>query len=160
MYRTLDTYTIKLSQPIQWDMVEAFNRLLEAQHLLADFRECFDALAEGKFQFTTSCSYKGYKKFFLFFFQTFGPFAAEVSFNEDYPPEGCGYNTTVNFEVDRDGNYVFALLNILSADHSALSTEEYNSRIRDPAPPFEANCRQEGNIFDWNNIAGAKGQQG
>ena len=155
MYRTLDTYTIKLSQPIHWHRVEGFNSLLEEHNLLADFRDCFDALAEGRFQFTTSCTYKSYKKFFLIFYQTFGPFAAEVSFNEDYPPEGCGYNTTVNFEVDRGGNYVFALLNILSADNSGVSSEEYNRRRRNLAPPFEANCKKKGNIFDWNNIGGA-----
>lgn len=150
MYRTLDAYKIKLSRPIHWDMVQTFNRLLEEHNLLADFRECFDALAEGWFEFTTSCTYKSYKRFFLIFYQVFGPFAAEVSFNEDYPPEGCGYNTTVDFEVDRDGNYVFALLNVLSADNSTPFSEEYNRRKLKPNPPFEANCKKEGDIFDWN----------
>ncbi len=150
MYRTLDTYTIKLSQPIHWALIEAFNRMLEKHNLLADFRECFDELEAGKFDFTTSCTYKTYKKFFLILYEAFGPFKAEVSFNEDYPPEGCGYNTTVNFEVDDVGNYVFALLNILSTDPREMSSEEYNRRRRSPKPPFEANCKKEGNIYEWD----------
>jgi len=72
-----------------------------------------------------------------------------VSFNEDYAPEGCGYNTSVNFQVDRDGNYVFALLNVLAAGKSALSSREYQSRRQKTTPPFEANCKKEGNILDW-----------
>ena len=149
MYRTLDTYTITLPQPIRWDMVETLHRLLEAHHLLADYRACFPALTEGKFEFTASCTYKIYKRFFLIFHQVFGPFTAEVSFNEDYPPEGCGYNTTVNFQVDGEGSYVFALLNVLAAGKSAASSKEYQSRREDTAPPFEANCKKEGNILDW-----------
>lgn len=157
MYRTLDTYTIKLPRPIHWQMVESFNGLMEKYNLLADFRECFDALTEGKFEFSTSCSYKTYKTFFSVFYQAFGPFTAEVSFNEDYPPEGCGYNTTVNFEVDEDGNYVFALLNVLSAWEKMEFSEESKRRRLSPNPPFEANCKKEGNIFDWNNEQGTTG---
>jgi hypothetical protein len=133
-------------------MVETLNGLLEEHNLLADFRECFNALVEEKFQFTTSCTYKSYKRFFLILYQVFGPFTAEISFNEDFPPESCGFNTTVNFEVDGHGNYVFALLNILSAASGAVSSVEYDRRRENPNPPFEANCNQEGNIFDWSTI--------
>ena len=149
MYRTLDTYTIKLSQPPHWHTVEIFDRLLEEHHLLADFRECFDKLADGKFEFTTSCSYKTYKTFFLILYQAFGPFTAEVSFNEDYPPEGCVYNTTVNFEVDKDGNYAFALVNVLSAWGTGEPSEEYRTRRLNPAPPFAPNCKEAGHIANW-----------
>ncbi len=152
MYRTLDTYTINLPRPIHWDRVEALHGLLEKHNLMADFRECLDALADGKFEFTTSCSYKTYKKFFSIFYEVFGGFTAEVSFNEDYPPEGCGYNTTVNFEVDKRGNYVFALVNVLSVWDKTEPSEEYKKRRRHPNPPFEANCKKEGNISDWNEI--------
>ena len=151
MYRTLDTYAIKLSRPLHWQMVERFNSLLEKHNLMADFRQCFDSLTDGKFEFSTSCSYKSYKTFFFVFYQVFGPFTAEVSFDEDYPPEGCGYNTTVNFEVDEAGNYVFALLNVLSASENAESSEEFKRRRSGAYPPFEANCKKEGNICDWNN---------
>jgi hypothetical protein len=150
VYRTLDTYTIKLPQPIHWHTVETFNRLLEEHDLLADFRGCFDALAQGKFEFTTSCTYKSYRRFFLILFQVFGPFSAEVSFNEDYPPEGCGYNTMVNLEVDGGGNYVFALLNVLSADNRVTDSDEYARRRRHPKPPFEANCKKKGHILGWS----------
>lgn len=152
VYRTLDTYTIKLSQPIHWNMMETFNGLLEKYNLMSDFRECFDALTDNKFGFTTSCSYKTYKKFFAIFYEAFGPFTAEVSFNEDYPPEGCGYNTTVNFEIDEKGNYIFALVNVLSAWDNVEPSEEYEKRRRNPNPPFEANCKKEGNISEWNEI--------
>lgn len=134
-------------------MVETLHRLLEADHLLADFRACFAALSEEKFEFAASCTYKIYKRFFLIFHQVFGAFAAEVSFNEDYPPEGCGYNTTVNFQVDGDGNYAFALLNVLAAGKSAQSSKAYQSRKKDTTPPFEANCKMEGHILDWERTA-------
>ena len=146
MYRTLDTYTIQPSKSIHWLMVENFSKLLEEQGLLADFRECFDVLGDEKFEFTASCTYRNYKKFFLAFYQAFGPFAAEVSFNEDYHPDGCGYNTTVNFGVDGDGNYVFALVNVLAAGGSEKTSQEYENRKTNPQPPFEPNCKKEGNI--------------
>ena len=149
MYRTLDTYTIQLSKPIHWHMVHKFTPLLEEQNLLADYRECFDALADGKFAFTASCTYRNYKKFFLAFYHAFGPFAADVSFNEDYHPDGCGYNTAVNFEVDGDGNYVFALVNVLAAGESGKTSDEYEKRRTDPQPPFEPNCTKEGKIHAW-----------
>ena len=150
MYRTLDTYTIQPSKRIHWHMVENFSQLLEEQNLLADFRECLEALADRRFEFTTSCTYRNYKKFFLAFYLAFGPFTAEVSFNEDYHPDGCGYNTTINFRVDGDGNYVFALVNILAAGESQETSEEYEKRISNPQPPFEPNCTKEGKIYDWN----------
>ena len=149
MYRTLDTYTVRLSRPPHWHAVETFNRLLGEHHLLADFRECVNKLVERKFEFTTSCSYKTYKTFFLILNQAFGPFTAEVSFNEDYPPEGCIYNTTVNFEVDKNGNYVFALVNVLSAWGKGEPSEEYRTRRLNPDPPFEPNCKEAGHIADW-----------
>ena len=150
MYRTLDTYTIQPCKLIRWHMVDNFNKLLEEQNLLADFRECFDALADGKFAFTASCTYRNYKKFFWAFYQAFGPFTAEVSFNEDYAPEECGYNTTVNFRVDGMGNYVFALVNVLVAGESGKSSEEYEKRRTNPQPPFEPNCKKEGKIHHWH----------
>jgi len=152
MYRTLDTHTIKLSQPLHWHTVETFNGLLEVHNLLADFRECVNELAEGRFEFRTSCSYKTYKTFFQILYQAFGPFTAEVSFNEDYPPADCGYNTTVNFEVDKDGNYVFALVNVLSAWKKGEPSQEYQERRRKPDPPFEPNCKEKGKIADWGRI--------
>ncbi len=155
VYRTLDTYTITLSQPIHWDMVESFNRLLEEHGLLADFGECFNALVDEKFGFTTSCTYRSYKRFFMALYQAFGPFMAEVSFNEDYPPEGCGYNTSVNIQVDKEGHYLFALLNVLSADTKSASSAEYKRRIRHLNPPFEPNCQKEGHIFDLNKSGSA-----
>jgi hypothetical protein len=124
MYRTLDTYNIKPSSLIHWHMVEKFNK--------------------------ASCTYRNYKKFFLAFYQAFGPFSAEVSFNEDYHPEECGYNTTVNFGVDGDGNYVFALVNVLAAGESEKTSQEYEKRRTNPQPPFEPNCKKEGNIHDWH----------
>lgn len=151
MYRTLDTYNIKPARLIHWHMVEKFNKLLEEQSLLADYRECFDALSDGKFEFTASCTYRNYKKFFLAFYQAFGPFSVEVSFNEDYHPDECGYNTTVNFEVDEDGNYVFALVNILAAGESEKTSQEYEKRRTNPQPPFEPNCKKEGKIHDWHD---------
>ena len=132
-------------------MLDNFSRLLEVHDLLADFRECFDALATDKIEFTASCTYKKFKRFFFLFYQVFGSFTAEVSFSEDYPPEGCGYNTTVNFEVDADGNYVLALLNVLSASDRAISTEECERRRISLNPPFAANCREKGNIIDWSS---------
>ena len=149
MYRTLDTYTVKLARPLHWNTVKTFNMLLEEHHLMADFRECFDKLADAKFEFTTSCSYKAYKTFFLILYQAFGPFTAAVSFNEDYPPKGCVYNTTVNFEVDDDGNYVLALVNVLSAWENGEPSEAYRRRKSNPDPPFEPNCKEEGSIADW-----------
>jgi hypothetical protein len=149
MYRTFDTYTIQPSESIHWHRVENFNKLLEEQSLFADFRECFEALANGKFEFTASCTYRTYKKFFLAFYQAFGPFTAEVSFNEDYHPDGCGYNTSVNFAVDGDGNYVFALVNVLATGESNKTSEEYEKRKTNPQPPFEPNCKREGKIHDW-----------
>jgi hypothetical protein len=150
MYRTLDTYNIQPSTSIHWQMVENFSELLEEQNLLADFRECFDVLADGKFAFTASCTYRNYKKFFLAFYQAFGPFTAEVSFNEDYHPEACGYNTSINFAVDAKGNYVLALVNILTAGESEQRSEEYERRRTNLEPPFEPNCKKEGQIHDLN----------
>ena len=146
MYRTLDTYTIQPSRSIHWHMVENFSKLLEEHGLLADFRECFDALGDEKFEFTASCTYRNYKKFFLVFYQAFGPFTAEVSFTEDYHPDGCGYNTSVNFGVDGDGNCVFALVNVLAAGGSEKTSQEYAKRKTNPQPPFEPNCKKEGKI--------------
>ena len=150
MYRTLDTYNIKPQRPIHWHMLETFDKLLEEEALMADYRECLDALAEGKLEFTTSCTYKNYKRFFLAFYQAFGPFTAEVSFNEDYQPEGCGYNTTVNFEVDGEGNYIFALVNVLAAGKSREASNEFEKRRINPQPPFEPNCKEEGKISKWH----------
>ncbi len=149
MYRTLDTYTIKPLGPIYYHLVNSFSKLLEEHNLMADYRECFDVLSHGKFEFTTSCTYKIYKRFFFMFYQVFGPFTAEVSFNEDYPPEGCGYNTTVNFEVDVDGNYVFALVNVLAAGEDPRISKEYAKRRMKPNPPFEPTCEKKGKISDW-----------
>jgi hypothetical protein len=149
MYRTLDTYSIQPSTFINWHMVEKFSELLEEQNLLADFRECFDALNDCKFAFTASCTYRHYKKFFLAFYQAFGAFTAEVSFNEDYHPDGCGYNTTLNFDVDGNGNYVLALVNVLTAGESESTSEEYERRRTNLQPPFEPNCKKEGKIHDW-----------
>jgi hypothetical protein len=73
-----------------------------------------------------------------------------VSFNEDYHPEECGYNTTVNFRVDRDGNYVFALVNVLAAGVGGKTSSEYERRKTNPQPPFEPNCKKEGKIHDWH----------
>jgi len=148
MYRTLDTYTIQPSKLIHWHMVESFNKLLEEQNLLADFLKCFDTLADEKFEFTASCTYRSYKKFFLAFYQAFGPFTAEVSFNEDYHPEGCGYNTTLNFCVDGNGDYVLALVNVLAAGQTEKTSDEYEKRRTNPQPPFEPNCKKKGKIHD------------
>jgi hypothetical protein len=130
-------------------MVEDFHLLLEEHSLMADFRGCFAALTGGKFEFTTSCSYRTYKRFFSIVHQVFGPFIAAVSFDEDYSPEGCGYNTTVNLEVDEGGNYVFALLNVLCARDGTRPSEELERRRHRSDAPFEANCRERGNISAW-----------
>jgi hypothetical protein len=117
---------------------------------MADFRGSLEVLRHEKFEFTTSCSYKSYKVFFSILYDVFGPFAAEVSFNEDYPPAGSGYNTTVNLAVDEKGRYTFALLNVLSLWEDDDLSEEVVKRRRNPKPPFEANCKEKGNIQDWN----------
>jgi len=51
--------------------------------------------------------------------------------------------------VDGDGNYVFALVNVLAVGESEKTSEEYERRRMNPQPPFEPNCKQEGNILDW-----------
>ena len=152
MYRTLDTYTITLSQPINSHRIEYFYLLLEEHNLMMDFRECFDAISDRKFDFTASCSYRTYKTFFSVCYQAFGAFTAEVSFNEDYSPEDCGYNTTVDFKVDENGNYTFCLLNVLSVRGTLQSSEEYDERRRNRGAPFEKNCLREGNMSDWHRL--------
>ena len=150
MYRTLDTYTINLSRQIHRNSIDTFCGLLEKHNLMADFGGSLDALSGRKFEFTTSCSYKTFKVFFTMLYEVFGPFAAEVSFNEDYPPAGCGYNTTVNFRVNEEGRYSFALLNVLSMWENIELSEEYLKRRQNPKPPFESNCKEAGDISDWN----------
>ncbi|UCG13663.1 MAG: hypothetical protein JSU72_04085 [Deltaproteobacteria bacterium] len=123
---------------------------------MMDFRGCVDALNDKKFQFTTSCTYKTYKKFFSLVYEVCGAFSAEVSFNEDYPPEDCGYNTTVDFEVDENGNYVFVLLNVLSSWQNVEKSGEHKRRKRDVVAPFQENCRKIGNMREWNRIESLK----
>jgi hypothetical protein len=150
VYRTLDTYIIKPRRAINHHEAKIFGTLLEECNLMADYRKFFDVLTHRNLEFTASCTYTQYKKFFCVFFEVFGAFAAEVSFTEDYPPEGCGYNTMVNFQVDSDGKYVFALVNVLVAGENVTASEEYEKRRLTPNPPFEPNCNNKGEITDWD----------
>jgi hypothetical protein len=129
--------------------LQTFSRMLEEYDLIGDFRNCCDAIAEGRIEFTATCSYRTYKTFFSVFYQVFGPFAAKVSFTEDFPPEDCAYNTTVEFEVGGNGNFVFVLLNVLSFSKNPELSEECDRRKHTSSFPFEANCKKEGHISEW-----------
>ena len=82
MYRTFDRYSIRFSRPVLRDSLESLHEMLEKHELINDFKDCFDGITTRKFEFTAMCSYKHYKKFFAVLYQVFGPFIAEISFNE------------------------------------------------------------------------------
>ncbi|MBW1980740.1 MAG: hypothetical protein JRJ12_05925 [Deltaproteobacteria bacterium] len=128
-------------------MLEHLRQSLEEHNLLHDFGNCFASIDRRSMVFTTSCSYKRYKKFFALLYETLGPFAAEVSFDEDYAPEDRAYNTTVFFQVDDQGCYEFSLFNVLSLRKE--SSEQLWGENRQPTGPFEDSCWETGTMSQW-----------
>jgi hypothetical protein len=149
VYHTRDTYTIKVSLPLLRNSIETLSKALEDHELIADYFHCLSAIRDRSFTFTARSTYKAYKRFLGVTYLVFGAFAASISFDEDYPPPGCAYNTTVNVEVDRDGEYLLSLLNVLSFWEEPEVADECRRRRVQPAAPFEANCTHAGNVASW-----------
>jgi hypothetical protein len=149
VYHTRDTYTIRLSLPLLRNSVETLSKALEDHDLIADYVHCLNAIRDQSFTFTARSTYKTYRRFLGLTHKIFGAFSASISFDEDYPPPGCAYNTTVNVEVDADGDYFLSLLNVLSFWKEPGLSEECHRRRAHPAAPFEANCTLAGNVASW-----------
>lgn len=151
-YHTRDSYVIRLPQPLLDNSVEFLSKALEECDLIADYYHCLNAMQEQNVAFTSRSTYRVYRRFLAVFFQIFGPFSASISFDEDYPPVGCAYNTTVNIEVDRRGTYFFSLLNVLSLTKESERSAECQRRRVQPAAPFEANAVMTGNVAEWLRV--------
>jgi hypothetical protein len=149
VYHTRDTYTIRVSLPLPRNSIETLSKALEDHDLMADYFHCLHAIRDQSLTFTARSTYKAYKRFLGVTYLVFGPFSAGISFDEDYPPPGCAYNTTVNVEVGRDGEYLLSLLNVLSFWKEPELSEECQRRRVQPAAPFEANCTNTGNVASW-----------
>lgn len=149
MYHTRDTYTIRLSQPLLRNSIETLSKALEDHDLIADYFHCLNAIREHGVTFAARSTYKQYKRFLGVAHEVFGPLSASISFDEDYPPPGCAYNTTVNVEIDGDGEYLLSLLNVLSFWKGPGLSEECQRRRVQQAAPFEANCTHAGNVASW-----------
>ena len=151
-YHTRDSYVIRLPQPLLDNSVEFLSKALEECELIADYYHCLNAMQDQHVAFTARSTYRVYRRFLALFFQIFGPFSASISFDEDYPPVGCAYNTTVNIEVDRRGTYFFSLLNVLSLTKESERSAECQRRRVQPAAPFEANAVMTGNVAEWLRV--------
>ena len=151
-YHTRDSYVIRLPQPLLDNSVEFLSKALEECELIADYYHCLNAMQDQHVAFTARSTYRVYRRFLALFFQIFGPFPASISFDEDYPPVGCAYNTTVNIEVDRRGTYFFSLLNVLSLTKESERSAECQRRRVQPAAPFEANAVMTGNVAEWLRV--------
>ena len=154
-YHTRDSYVIRLPQPLLDNSVEFLSKALEECELIADYYHCLNAMQDQHVAFTARSTYRVYRRFLALFFQIFGPFSASISFDEDYPPVGCAYNTTVNIEVDRRGTYFFSLLNVLSLTKESERSAECQRRRVQPAAPFEANAVMTGNVAAWIGCDGS-----
>ena len=151
-YHTRDSYVIRLPQPLLDNSVEFLSKALEECELIADYYHCLNAMQDQHVAFTARSTYRVYRRFLALFFQIFGPFSASISFDEDYPPVGCAYNTTVNIEVDRRGTYFLSLLNVLSLTKESERSAECQRRRVQPAAPFEANAVMTGNVAEWLRV--------
>lgn len=151
-YHTRDSYVIRLPQPLLDNSVEFLSKALEECDLIADYYHCLNAMQDQNVAFSARSTYRVYRRFLAVFFQIFGPFSASISFDEDYPPVGCAYNTTVNIEVDRRGTYFFSLLNVLSLTKESERSVECQRRRVQPAAPFEANAVMTGNVAEWLRV--------
>lgn len=148
-YHTRDSYIIRLPQPLLNNSIELLSKTLEECDLIADYYHCLNAMQDQPITFTARSTYRVYRRFLAIIYQIFGPFSASISFDEDYPPAGCAYNTTVNIEVDTRGMYFLSLLNVLSLTReSERSTECQRLRVQ-PAVPFEANAVMTGTVAAW-----------
>jgi hypothetical protein len=148
-YHTRDSYIIKVPQPLLNNSVELLSKAVEECDLIADYYQCLNAMEDQDIAFTARSTYRVYRRFLAVIHQVLGPFSASISFDEDYPPVGCAYNTTVNVEVDARGNYVFSLLNVLSLTRESELSAECQRRRVQPAAPFEANATMTGNVAAW-----------
>ena len=151
-YHTRDSYVIRLPQPLLDNSVEFLSKALEECDLIADYYHCLNAMQDQNVAFSARSTYRVYRRFLAVFFQILGPFSASISFDEDYPPVGCAYNTTVNIEVDRRGTYFFSLLNVLSLTKESERSAECQRRRVQPAAPFEANAVMTGNVAEWLRV--------
>jgi hypothetical protein len=148
-YYTRDSYIIRLPQPLLTNGIELLGKALEECDLIADFYHCLNAMQDQHIAFTARSTYRVYRRFLAVLYQVLGPFSASISFDEDYPPVGCAYNTTVNIEVDARGTYFLSLLNVLSLTRECERSEECQRRRVQPAAPFEANAVMTGNVAAW-----------
>ncbi|HVO83800.1 MAG TPA: hypothetical protein VMU60_05185 [Syntrophobacteria bacterium] len=148
-YHTRDSYSIRLPQPLLNNSIELLGTALEECDLIADYYHCLNAMQEQNIAFTARSTYRVYRRFLAVIFQICGPFSASISFDEDYPPVGCAYNTTVNVEVDARGAFFLSLLNVLSLTKESERSEECQRRRVQPAAPFEANAIMTGNVTEW-----------
>jgi hypothetical protein len=148
-YHTRDSYIIRLPQPLLNNSIELLSKALEEGDLIADYYHCLNAMQDRNVAFTARSTYRVYRRFLALVFQIFGPFSASISFDEDYPPAGCAYNTTVNIEVDGRGTYFLSLLNVLSLTKESERSAECRRRRVQPATPFEANAVMTGNVMEW-----------
>jgi hypothetical protein len=148
-YHTRDSYIIKLPQPLLNNSIELLSQAVEEWDLIADYYHCLNAMKDQDIAFTARSTYRVYRRFLAVIYQALGPFSATISFDEDYPPVGCAYNTTVNVEVDARGNYLLSLLNVLSLTRESELSAECQRRRAEPAAPFEANATTTGNVAAW-----------
>jgi len=148
-YHTRDSYIIRLPQPLLNNSTQRLSIALEECDLIADYYHCLNAMQDQDILFTARSTYRVYRRFLAVIYQVFGPFSASISFDEDYPPVGCAYNTTVNIEVDATGAYFLALLNVLSLTTESERSEECQRRRVQAAAPFEANAIATGNVTEW-----------
>ena len=151
-YHSRDSYVIRLPQPLLDNSVEFLSKALEECDLIADYYHCLNAMQDQNVAFSARSTYRVYRRFLAVFFQIFGPFSASISFDEDYPPVGCAYNTTVNIEVDRRGTYFFSLLNVLCLTKESERSVDCQHRRVQPAAPFEANAVMTGNVAEWLRV--------
>ena len=151
-YHTRDSYVIRLPQPLLDNSVEFLSKALEECDLIADYYHCLNAMQDQNVAFSARSTHRVYRRFLAVFFQIFGPFSASISFDEDYPPVGCAYNTTVNIEVDRRGTYFLSLLNVLSLTKESERSAECQRRRVQSAAPFEANAVMTGNVAEWLRV--------
>jgi len=154
-YHTRDSYIIKLPQPLLNNSIELLSKALEECDLIGDYYHCLNAMQAQDIAFTARSTYRVYRRFMAVIYQVFGPFSASISFDEDYPPVGCAYNTTVNIEVDARGDYFFSLLNVLSLTREPELSAECQRRRAQPAAPFEANATMTGNVAAWIRCDGS-----
>jgi len=154
-YHTRDSYIIRLPQPLLNNSIELLSKALEECDLIADYYHCLNAMQDQNIAFTARSTYRVYRRFLAAIFQILGPFSASISFDEDYPPLGCAYNTTVNVEVDGRGTYFLSLLNVLSLTKESERSAECQRRRVQSAAPFEANAVMTGNVAAWIGCDGS-----